>query len=268
MQEAPAAISAVELSGGLVIHDPGAFVWSDATMPFSAPIAASEQVWRAVIEAAQLAGQSTLARLTAPSRRGAHEDFERILADHVGAARRARSSGFDGIELDASAGSATDRLLHSRKSTAATLAADDVDFFDDLLHALVGACGRDRVGVRFAPFRRGGGLARGPVFDRAIRSAHEQEIAYVHLVEAKPPVRSDAGAVRLSPAADAVRRAYPGAIIASGGASFEHANALVENRWADAYCFQGRRPDQGFAGPDSRRARAGQWRVSSLRSLT
>jgi len=235
---APVAISAGELSGGFVIHDPGAFACSDASTSPSAPNAPGERIWCVVIEAAQLARQVTVARLAAPRRgNGAHDSFERILANHVVAARRARSSGFDRIELDAGAGSVMDRSSRRREASA-VLSADDFDFFDDLLQALLGACGRERVGVRFAPFRRGGSLARGPVLDQAVRSAHEREIAYVQIVEAKPAARGDARAIRLPLTAQALRRALPGAFIASGGSEFARATALVENRWVDAYCFQ------------------------------
>lgn len=79
-----------------------------------------------------------------------------------------------------------------------------------------------------------------------LRGLHDQEIAYVHLTGAKPLDAVLAGTLRLTPTAEALRRAYPGILIASGRFSLGQAIDLVESRWADAICFPAMEIDAEF----------------------
>ena len=109
------------LSGGLVIHDPGSLIWPGREPPILSE-ADRKSIWRDMMDNAKLSRQSSLARL-----RGdlglqipdplngilalTQRDIEKVIADYVDAAHRAKSSGFDGVELDGSFGSITDLFL-------------------------------------------------------------------------------------------------------------------------------------------------------------
>lgn len=260
-----------ELSGGLVVHDPGSLVWGEATQVSLDVIERTKLTWRRVIETAKSSRQWVLARLTADLTLGfpekppgirslADSDTERIISDFARAANLAKLAGFDGIELDCAAGSVTDVFLRAsiddRSDRYGGPLARRVNFMMDLLEGLIHAFGRERIGVRLSPFRRNGaeGIPTN-VYDEVLRSLHDQEIAYVHLVNAKPSARGVATILRLSPAAKALRRAYPGILVSSGQQSLSLAMDLVESRWADAVCFSGATLDAQFLS-QVRRARS------------
>jgi 2,4-dienoyl-CoA reductase-like NADH-dependent reductase (Old Yellow Enzyme family) len=243
------------LSGGLVICDPGSLIW-----PRPSPLTPGEAdhiraAWRSVIDNAKVSYQSVLARLRAdlssqvPDRlRGIlalrHRDIADIIGGYVEAAHRAKSSGFDGIELDSSFGSVTDLFL--RPSTNLRLdryggpIVQRSNFVMELVEALTQEFGRERVGIRLSPFEAS---VRGKIYDQVLRCLYDQEIAYIHLELGE---QFAAQALRSSPSATTLRHAYPGILITSCRQSLHFAMELVESRWADAVCFSASQIDAQF----------------------
>jgi 2,4-dienoyl-CoA reductase-like NADH-dependent reductase (Old Yellow Enzyme family) len=226
------------LSGGLVICDPGPLIW-----PGLGPVAAGESdritlAWRNVIDDAKLSRQSVLARLRAdlsshvPDRRQGilvlkHGDVGDIIRVYVDAARRAKSIGFDGVELDGSFGGG--EPISERSS-----------FVVELVEALTQAFGRERVGIRLPPFEA---RVRSNVYDKLLRCLYDHEIAYINLGLTEQFAKS---VLRSSPSAKTLRSAYPGIFITSGQQGLHFAMELVESRWADAVCFSGPQIDAQF----------------------
>jgi 2,4-dienoyl-CoA reductase-like NADH-dependent reductase (Old Yellow Enzyme family) len=258
-----------KISGGLAIFDPGPFIQAGRrpqTLNGSQPM---DSVWRSVVHNAKMSRQSTLARLRGdlsfqiPDQLqgiGAltQRDIEKIIGDYVEAAQRAKSNGFDGIELDGSFGSITDLFLmpstNLRSDRYGGPIVKRVHFLTELVEALAPAFGRDRVGVRLSPFLRGmAESVRHNVYDEVLRSLHDQEIAYVHIELTE---RGGIQVLNSSPFAKALRQAYPGIFITSGQQGLDLAMDIVESRWADAACFLGPQIDSKFldrlrrAGPE------------------
>src|SRR5262249_27137832 len=212
------------LSGGLVICDPGPLIWPGPT-----PLTPSEadrirSAWRNVIDNAKSSYQSVLARLRAdlsfqvPDQlRGIlaleHSDIGNIIGGYVDAARRARSNGFDGIELDSSFGSVGDLFLRPSTNLRLDRYGGPIvwrgKFVTELVEALTQAFGRERVGIRLSPFEAG---VRSNIYDKVLRCLYDQEIAYIHLELTE---QSAARVLRSSPSAKTLRQAYPGVFIAS-----------------------------------------------------
>jgi len=245
----PAPLTGSLLSGGLVIHDPGSLIW-----PGRASLTVDEadrikSIWRNTIDNERLSRQSSLARLRGdpalqiPDRPSGilaltQRDIEKVIADYVEAAYRAKSSGFDGVELDGSFGSITDCFLmpstNLRSDRYGGSIVRRLNFVLELVEALARAFGRDRVGIRLSPFAHGLDDVRCKVYDDVLNSLRDQEIAYIHLELAE---QFDAQVLKSVPPAAALRRAYPGVFVTSGQQSLQFAMELVESRWADAVCF-------------------------------
>jgi 2,4-dienoyl-CoA reductase-like NADH-dependent reductase (Old Yellow Enzyme family) len=242
-----------QISGGLVVHDPGPLIWVDASPVTAEADHARAMAWRAEIDQAKSLDQCVVARLAPDLRRlspyQAHamealssQPRETIINIHAAAARRAVEFGFDGIELDASMGSVTDRVLRSTGGSTSSEIDDTIGrrvrFLTDLVSVLTQSVGHDRVGVRLAPFQRND-TRRSPniLYQDILGSLQDQEIAYVHVVGAQRWITGTSSVRRLPPAMTAVRRAYSGILVSSGRPDFVSALALVESRWADAICF-------------------------------
>ncbi|MGA7807519.1 hypothetical protein [Bradyrhizobium sp.] len=236
------------LSGGLVLHDPGALIWPAQTLPLD-EFDRMESIWRNLMHQAKTSRQSPLARLRGdltlqvPDQPDgilalSQRDIERIIADYVDAAYRAKSSGFDGVELDGSSGSITDlflmRTTNPRSDRYGGPIAQRLNFALELVDALTQVVGRDRVGIRLSPFPHGFDQERSQIYDKVLSSLRDQEIAYIHLELTE---HLSARVLNLALPAKALRGAYPGIFVASGQQSLPFAMELVESRWADAVCF-------------------------------
>jgi 2,4-dienoyl-CoA reductase-like NADH-dependent reductase (Old Yellow Enzyme family) len=246
------------LSGGLVIHDPGALIWPERTSQPNSEADRIKSTWRNTMNNAKLARQSSLARLRGdlalqiPRRPTGilaltQHDIDKIIAGYVDAAHRAKSSGFDGIELDGSYGSITDLFLmpstNLRTDRYGGAIVQRLNFVLELVEALTQAFSRDRLGIRLSPFPRGFEGGRCKVYDDVLSSLRDQEIAYVHL-ELSEGVGTRV--LNSAPPAKALRRAYPGIFVTSGQQGPQFAMDLVESRWADAVCFFGPLLDAHF----------------------
>jgi 2,4-dienoyl-CoA reductase-like NADH-dependent reductase (Old Yellow Enzyme family) len=250
--------SGPQLSNGLVIYDPGPLIWTRRTPPMLGEPDHIRSAWRNVLNNAKMSRQSTLARLSGNLSFLVSDqqkdilaltprDIEKIMEDYVDAAYRAKSSGFDGIELDSSFGSITDRFpmpsTNPRSDRYSGPIAQRMNFVMELVEGLTQVFGRDRVGVRLSPFPHGFEEVRGNVYDAVLSSLHDQEIAYVHL---ELTDQFAAQALRSSPSAKTLRQAYPGIFIASCRQGLHFAMELVESRWADAVCFSASQIDARF----------------------
>ncbi|WP_316205114.1 MULTISPECIES: hypothetical protein [unclassified Bradyrhizobium] len=247
------------LSGGLVIHDPGALIWPERTSQLISDEDRIKSIWRTTTNNAKLARQTSVARLRGdialqiPHRPNGilaltQHEIDKIIADYVDAAHRAKSSGFDGIELDSSFGSITDLFLmpstNLRTDRYGGAIVQRLNFVLELVEALTQAFSRDRLGIRLAPFPRGFEGGRCKVYDDVLSSLRDQEIAYVHLELSEG---FDTRVLKSAPPAKALRRAYPGIFVTSGRQSLQFAMDLVEGRWADAVCFFSPQLDAQFS---------------------
>jgi N-ethylmaleimide reductase len=155
-----------------------------------------------------------------------------IVLQYVDAAHRADRAGFAMIEIDASSGF----LLHQFIATGSNRRTDEyggsivnrLRLVLEVLEAVSGLFGANRVGVRLSPAFRGGDIEDAEAPESALHLAKELDrigIAYMQLAEADDELRR------------ALREAYSGALIAAGDWTAEEANALIERGAADAVAF-------------------------------
>ncbi|SAL48387.1 NADH:flavin oxidoreductase [Caballeronia peredens] len=153
-----------------------------------------------------------------------------IVLQYVDAAHRANRAGFDMIEIDASNG----YLLHQFMATGTNRRTDDyggsvenrVRLVVEIVEAVAGVIGANRVGVRLSPGFTGADIEDAEAQASSRHLAGELArigIAYLQLAEAHAGVT--------------FRDVFGGAIIACGDDSAREANARIERGEADAVAF-------------------------------
>lgn len=165
--------------------------------------------------------------------------IERAIHAHIELAQFARKAGYDGIEIDGSTGTILDAFfrLSGSSSGAAGNPTNPVTIASYLVDALTTIFDRDRIGLRLNPFNAEYDKfgVRSSYVD-VMRAVGDLEIGYVNIPTVKA-VNQAATQVYFSDFAAALRRAFPGVIVASEMTDLEQAIALIEARWADAVCF-------------------------------
>jgi N-ethylmaleimide reductase len=160
------------------------------------------------------------------------DEISGIVLQYVDAAHRAGRADFDMIEIDASDG----YLLHQFMASGTNRRTDEyggsvenrLRLVVEVIEAVSGVIGANRVGVRLSPGFRGAGIEDDEAQASSLRLAEELKrigVAYVQLADAGDALRV------------ALRDAYDGAIIASGDYTADEANTLVERGEADAVAF-------------------------------
>jgi N-ethylmaleimide reductase len=147
------------------------------------------------------------------------EEIPGIVRDFAAAARRAIDAGADGVELHGANSYLIDQFLRSgtnRRSDA--YGQDRTRFLREVVEAVAGEIGADRVGVRLSPLVSWNDMHDDDppgTFGRA--AAAIRGIAFLHLVEAN-------GADALTPA---LREAFGGPVIVNGGYDRERAEKAL-----------------------------------------
>lgn len=167
-------------------------------------------------------------------------DIERALEEYRTAASNAIAAGFDGIELHGANGYLIDQFLNpasnkrsddfggspEKRNRFALLAAE----------AAASAIGKERVGIRLSPYGVFNAMEHFPELDSQYRSLAadlSKHAGYVHLVD-----HSAQGAPRPDQATvDAIRSAFSGAMILSGGYNVTRAEKDLADRRADLIAF-------------------------------
>jgi N-ethylmaleimide reductase len=167
-----------------------------------------------------------------------HHDLARVRADFVHAARLAVAAGLDGVELHAANGYLLAQFLNPRSNIRSDeyggSAANRRRFVLEVVDAVAGAIGPERVGVRLSPFNPFNDLAADYEGEQdetiaLVAALAERKIGYLHLI-ATP------GAVPDS-AVSAVRAAFPGRLILAGDFNRERADAALASGLADVIAF-------------------------------
>ncbi|MEO9529782.1 alkene reductase [Roseibium sp.] len=113
-----------------------------------------------------------------------------IVEDYRKAAENANKAGFDGIEVHAANGYLIDQFLrdgsNKRDDAYGGPLENRARFLKEVMDAVVGVWGGDRVGVRLSPFSGANDSADSDpqaTFSHAIRLLNGYRLAYLHLVE-------------------------------------------------------------------------------------
>ncbi|GAB4512680.1 MAG: alkene reductase [Roseibium sp.] len=113
-----------------------------------------------------------------------------IVDDYRKAAENAMKAGFDGVEVHAANGYLIDQFLRDGSNKRNDAYGGPVEnrarFLKEVMDAVVGVWGGDRVGVRLSPFSNANDIADSDpqaTFSHAIELLNNYGLAYLHLVE-------------------------------------------------------------------------------------
>jgi N-ethylmaleimide reductase len=164
-----------------------------------------------------------------------------IVEDYRQAAERAKTAGFDGIELHAANGYLIDQFLQSKTNHRTDRYGGSVEnryrFLDEIVNAVLTVWPSHRVGVHLAPngsFNDMGSPDYRETFLHAARQLDRYDLAYLHLVDGlefgfhhlgEPMTLAD------------FREVYRGVLMANCGYTQETAEAAVRSGLADLIAF-------------------------------
>lgn len=163
---------------------------------------------------------------------------EKMIEDHVQAAKNAMEAGFDGVEIHGANGYLVEQFLNPEVNTRQDAYGGSIEkrsrFAIEMAQKISEAIGADKVGIRFSPYN---GLndqplyAQGEVHKTYEHLAKEMEkisIAYIHI-----------GATRDAPqkTLQAIRDNFTGTIILCNGLTPESAEEHITNGIADLAAF-------------------------------
>lgn len=163
------------------------------------------------------------------------EEIPAVVAEFATAGRLAREAGFDGVELHCSSGYLPMQFLstgtNQRTDRYGGPVANRVRFVIEVLAALAGATSADRVGFRIAPGNPFNDVTDddpAATYGALLDQANELGLAYLHLVDVRPPGLDVRGLAR---------RHWRGPLILNESIDGAQARALVGSGAADAFAF-------------------------------
>jgi N-ethylmaleimide reductase len=171
-----------------------------------------------------------------------------IVDQYGDAARNALTAGFDGVELHSANGYLLDQFLRDGTNRRTDKYGGSFEnrarILFEVLEAVGGVFGPERVGVRLSPFGSFNDMSDSdPVtfFSYLIPRLGTMGLAYLHLVEARADesegVQSGWRMAGVAPTAALFRPLFPGALIAAGGFTSDSATTTIEEGTADAVAF-------------------------------
>lgn len=165
-------------------------------------------------------------------------DLERVKNDFVQASKLAIAAGLDGVELHAANGYLLGQFLNPRSNVRndeyGGTAENRRRYLLEVLDAVSAEIGAGRVGVRISPFNPFNDLAANYENEEAeyldlVRELAIRDIAYLHLI-ASPGAVPDSSV-------QAIRSAFPGALMLAGDFNRERAEAVLDSGLADVVAF-------------------------------
>jgi 2,4-dienoyl-CoA reductase-like NADH-dependent reductase (Old Yellow Enzyme family) len=167
------------------------------------------------------------------------DDIDRIVADYANAARNAIAAGFDGVQIHGANGYLVDQFLRDsanlRDDNYGGSIANRLRFVRQVLEAVGGAIGMDRVGIRFSPNILVQGVEDSDpiaLFTELAKLLEELRVPWIELREPYKP--TSAGSVPTAPVSPAMRRHYSGKIVINSDHDWIDARVRIAAGTADA----------------------------------
>ena len=169
-----------------------------------------------------------------------------VVAQYRAAAENARAAGFDGVEIHSANGYLLDQFLQDSTNKRTDEYGGPIEnrarLLMEVVDAVIGVWGKDRVGVRLAPygkFNDMGDSDPSSLFAYVLRSLSQKGVAYAHVVEPRAVNPGSGGPIvhEAPRTAEIFRDAFPGVLISAGGYTPEDAEATVAQGLADAVAF-------------------------------
>ena len=159
-------------------------------------------------------------------------DIKEVIGQYRQAAINAVEAGFDGIELHGANGYLVNQFIDSQSNARTDEYGGSLEnrlrFLDEVVGAMVGAIGAEKVGVRLAPLTTlNGTVDDNPeeTYTESARVLNRHNIAYLHIAEAD---WDDAPLMSIC-FKQALREAFDGVIIYAGKYSAEKAAAAIRD---------------------------------------
>lgn len=169
------------------------------------------------------------------------EEIPGIVADYAHAADCARRAGFDGVELHAANGYLIDQFLRDGSNQRTDAYGGPVEnrarFLLEVVEAISGVLGADRVGVRLSPLNPFNDMRDSnpqATFSYAVDALNRFGLAYLHITEMG---RETPGAAGPEFDLGLLRGIWQGVYITNGGYDKARANAAIASGAADAVAF-------------------------------
>lgn len=171
-------------------------------------------------------------------------EIPKIIEQYKIAAKNALRAGFDGIEIFSAQGHLVEQFLQNGSNKRTDHYGGSVEnrvrFLLEIVEAVTGAVGRDRVGVRISPSSTFNGMSDTDpqtLFSYVAERLNQFGVAYLHIIE---PRISGADTIVEGQdviAAKDLGRFFQGTIIAAGGFTPESAEESVADGVADLIAF-------------------------------
>jgi len=168
-------------------------------------------------------------------------DLARVVTEHAASATLALDAGFDGVELHGANGYLIEQFLNPLINQRTDGYGGGIDGRNrlalEIARATVGAIGRDRVGIRISPYGVFNGTGAFPdvqaQYLALVAGLSSLGLLYIHLVDhssmGAPPLPDDFTL--------ALRNAFTGLFILSGGFNHGSAEQALRERRADLVAF-------------------------------
>jgi N-ethylmaleimide reductase len=169
------------------------------------------------------------------------DEIPGIVEQFRSGAANALSAGFDGIEIHAANGYLPDQFLRDGTNRRTDAYGGSVEnrarFLLDIVRAVIGVWGPDRVGVRLSPSGGYNDMTDSDplkTFGYVIGKLDQLGIVYVHLVEASEDDIRQGGSMVPT---DRLRLLFRRTLIVNGGYDRERADAVIRSGVADLVSF-------------------------------
>ena len=173
------------------------------------------------------------------ARAASRDELKRIVDDYAIAARNAVAAGFDGVQVHGANGYLVDQFLRDGANFRTDEYGGSIEnrlrFMTEVLEAVGGAIGVDKVGIRFSPNIYSQGVEDSdPVrlFTAVAKRLEELKVPWIELREPLQP--TSAGAVPTEPISPAMRSHYSGKIVINSDYDWSSAWQRVQAGNADA----------------------------------
>jgi N-ethylmaleimide reductase len=166
------------------------------------------------------------------------EGIKKVINGFVSASKNAMAAGFDGVEIHGANGYLLEQFLNPNVNNRDDEYAGSIEnrsrFTLELVQAIAGAIGKDKVGIRFSPFSKLGDLAEygeeetNNTYAWLAQKLDELQIAYIHVaVNAAIPEKTF----------KSIRENFSGTIILSNGLTPETGEEALHAGFADLVAF-------------------------------
>jgi N-ethylmaleimide reductase len=167
-----------------------------------------------------------------------------IIEDYRKAAARAKTAGFDGVEVHAGNGYLLDQFLQDGSNKRTDSYGGSIEnrsrFLLEVVEAVTSVWGGDRVAVRIAPAGTWNDMHDSnpaALFTYVAEELNRFGLAYLHIIEPRVKGNVTINEGQGPIAAEQLRKVFKGKIVAAGGFEPDTAETTIESGVADAVAF-------------------------------